>query len=205
VLLIQTVQYQVATTTHQTDNNGESKYSNMTVYYKQYRLYKHYNLEDLEKLVQETRLFCWMDERCASGYYLTLKNVGYNHNNSDIPLQRCIYQFWATPALGKNFFSPTNVPISFYLLLNFVLHIIMLQTIGHFNFPAIVKPSKLSMISNLTLAVLSLLCLEIPQALVMKDQWHLVGWMQYCGIWGCHISDCEGNCWDVTPCSLVGR
>jgi len=47
--LAQTVQYQVATTTYQTDNNGKTKYSNMTVYYKQYKLYKH-NLKDLEKL-----------------------------------------------------------------------------------------------------------------------------------------------------------
>jgi len=50
--LAQTVQYQVATTTYQTDNNGKNKYSNVTVYYKQYKLYKHYNLKDLEKLVE---------------------------------------------------------------------------------------------------------------------------------------------------------
>lgn len=56
--LAQTAQYQVAITTHQTDNNGKSKYSNMTVYCKQYKLYKHYNLEDLEKLMEETWLFC---------------------------------------------------------------------------------------------------------------------------------------------------
>jgi len=86
-----------------------------------------------------------------------------------------------------------------------MLHIIMLQNSGHTNFPVLVKPSNLSMIWQLTLAVLSSLCLEILQALVMKGQWHLVGWMQYCGIWGCHIDDCDGNCQDVIACSWVGR
>jgi len=74
------------------------------------------------------------------------KNVVCNHNSSDIAVQRCIYQFWVTLALGKILFSSTSIPASFYLLLNFMLHIIMLQNSGHTNFPVLVKPSNLSMI-----------------------------------------------------------